>query len=54
MPFGLSDGLAVSLVYVLVEPQPILKLHWPSKCYNYDVCCGWWVANGFDEPTVRV
>jgi hypothetical protein len=26
MPFGLSDGLALSVVYVTVEPQAILRL----------------------------
>jgi hypothetical protein len=27
MPFGLGDGLALTVVYVTVEPQAILKLH---------------------------
>jgi hypothetical protein len=27
MPFGLSDGLAPTVVYVSVEPQAILKLY---------------------------
>jgi len=26
MPFGLDDGFALTLVYVLIEPQAILKL----------------------------
>ncbi len=27
MPFGLGDGLALTVVYVTVRPQAILKLH---------------------------
>jgi hypothetical protein len=27
MPFGLADGLALTLVYVLIRPQAILKLY---------------------------
>ena len=27
MPFGLSDGLSLTIAYVPVEPQAILKLH---------------------------
>jgi hypothetical protein len=34
MPFGLGDGLALTVAYVIVEPQAILKLHVASKCYN--------------------
>lgn len=27
MPFGLGDGLALTIVYVPIKPQAILKLH---------------------------
>jgi hypothetical protein len=34
MSFGLGYGVALIGVYVMAEPQAILKFHWASKWYD--------------------